>query len=147
MLVIRRFNPYVIKSEVDTEDELQMKPSKKMTMETEQSFHKENRQTEKNNTVSVREFISKLDDIINERDGDKIKKINQEDERTKHQLVQIPPTERKKWPQKPCVYCRRNKVRRDTRYICSSCNTALCKDCFSKYHANIKKYILIEENR
>ena len=136
MLVIRRFNPYVIKSAVDTKDELQMKPSK-MSMESEQSFQ-ENRQTE-NNRVSVKEFISKLDDI--KKREDKIKE-NQGDERTKHQLVQIPPT-KKKWPQKPCVYCRKNKVRRDTRYICSSCNTALCKDCFPKYHAKIKKYILI----
>ena len=135
MLVIRRFNPYVIKSEVDTKDELQMKPSK-MSMESEQSFQ-ENRQTE-NNRVSVKEFISKLDDIKKRDEG----KIKEKDERTKHQLVQIPPTG-KKWPQKPCVYCRKNKVRRDTRYICSSCNTALCKDCFSKYHAKIKKYILI----
>ncbi len=86
----------------------------------------------------MKEFIKKLDDI--KRDGDK-------DERTKHELIQIPPTEKKKWPQKSCVYCRRKKVRRDTRYICSSCNAALCKDCFSNYHANIKKYILIEENR
>ena len=61
------------------------------------------RQTE-NNRVSVKEFISKLDDI--KRDKDKIK---EKDERTKHQLVQIPPTERKKWPQKSCVYCRKIK--------------------------------------
>ena len=101
-----------------------------MTMESE-----ENRQTE-NNTLSVKQFINKLNDI--KRDGDEDK-----DERTKHELIQIPPTERKKWPQKPCVYCRRKQVRRDTKYICSSCNTALCKDCFSNYHAKIKKYILI----
>ena len=80
-----------------------------------------------------KEIMKKLDI---KRDGDK-------DERTKHELIQIPPTEKKKWPQKPCVYCRRKKVRRDTRYICSSCNAALCKDCFYNYHAKIKKYILI----
>ena len=138
MLVIKRFNPYkVVESDfgVDTtkkDESLQIKPSKKRRLSKE----------------SVKEFISKLDDIKNERsDGDEdkiIKEITQEDkdDRTKHQLIQIPPTNRKKWPQKPCVYCRKNKVRRDTRYICSSCKTALCKDCFSNYHANIKKYIL-----
>ncbi len=76
-------------------------------------------------------YIKKNIDIKNESDKDQDKiKNNQEDERTKHELIQIPPTEKKKWPQKSCVYCRRKKVRRDTRYICSSCNAALCKDCF-----------------
>ena len=53
-----------------------------------------------------------------------------------HLLSQIPATEKKKWPQKRCVYCRKYGTRRDTRYICSSCNTALCKNpCFSEYHS------------
>ncbi len=122
MLVIK-FHPYV-KSEVDTKE---LQPS--MTIESE-----ENRQTENNKVSSFKGYTKKLDDI--KRDEDK-------DERTKHELIQIPPTEKKKWPHKPCVYCRRKKVRRDTRYICSSCNAALCKDCFYNYHAKIKKYILI----
>ena len=54
-----------------------------------------------------------------------------------HTLSQIPPTERKKWPQKECVCCRKYGVRRDTRYICSLCNAALCKEpCFSDYHCS-----------
>ena len=54
----------------------------------------------------------------------------------KHLPSQIPPTEKKKWPQKPCVYCRKYGTRHDTRYICSSCNIALCKSpCFSEYHS------------
>ena len=53
-----------------------------------------------------------------------------------HQLLQIPPTEKKKWPQKPCIYCRKYGTRRDTRHSCSLCNVALCKDpCFSEYHS------------
>ena len=53
-----------------------------------------------------------------------------------HQLLQIPSTEKKKWPQKPCVCCRKHGTRRDTRYICSLCNVALCKNhCFSDYHS------------
>ena len=55
---------------------------------------------------------------------------------SQHLLTRITPTEKKKWPQKPCVYCRKYGTRRDTRYICSSCNIALCKrSCFSEYHS------------
>ena len=85
-----------------------------------------------------KEFMQKLDDIRNGKD----KEEKQEDNRLIHRLVQIPST-KKKWPQKPCVQCRKNKVRRDTRYICPPCNTALCKDCFPKYHEKIRKYIRI----
>ena len=54
-----------------------------------------------------------------------------------HLPLPIPATERKKWPQKPCVYCRKHGVRHDTRYICSKCNIALCKSpCFSDYHSS-----------
>ena len=55
---------------------------------------------------------------------------------TNHQVSLIRPTERKKWPQKKCVYCRRNYgLRNDTRYICMQCNVALCKEpCFADYH-------------
>ena len=53
----------------------------------------------------------------------------------RHLLSQIPPTEKKKWPQKPCVICRRSGVRHDTRYCCKCCNVALCKEpCFQEYH-------------
>ena len=52
-----------------------------------------------------------------------------------HLISQIPPTEKKKWPQKPCIICRRYGVRHDTRYYCNFCNTALCKEpCFREYH-------------
>ena len=58
------------------------------------------------------------------------------DSNCNHSLSQIPPTERKKWPQKPCVYCRKYGTRRDTRYTCSLCNVALCKiPCFNDYHS------------
>ena len=55
-----------------------------------------------------------------------------------YSLSKIVPTEKKKWPQKPCVLCRKKYgVRKDTRYICNLCNTALCKEpCFSEYHCN-----------
>ena len=54
----------------------------------------------------------------------------------KRLLSQIPPTEKKKWPQKSCVNCRKHGTRRDTRYICSSCNVPLCKTpCFLEHGA------------
>ena len=54
----------------------------------------------------------------------------------RHLLSQIPPTEKKKWPQKPCIICRRHGVRHDTRYYCKFCNAALCKEpCFREYHS------------
>ena len=52
-----------------------------------------------------------------------------------HQLSQIPATAKKKWPQKPCVYCRKCGVRRDTRYVCTPCSVAVCNDCFTDYHS------------
>ena len=64
--------------------------------------------------------------------GDRFHDIGQ----SQHLLTRIAPTEKKKWPQKPCVYCRKYGTRRDTRYICSCCNIALCKSsCFSEYHS------------
>lgn len=159
MMRIQRFHPYeVVESTlgVDTtkkDDSLQIKPSSKkmrFSKDSDQSqyslFH-ENPQTEKNNrdSSSLKKFLSMLDDIKDDRnDGDEgkiVKETNQDkDDRPIHRLIQIPPTNRKKWPQKNCAYCRSHKVRRDTRYICSSCNTALCKGCFSNYHTNIQEY-------
>ena len=53
-----------------------------------------------------------------------------------HFPSQIPSTDKKKYPQKPCVTCRRHGVRHDTRYYCNFCNVALCKDpCFREYHS------------
>jgi hypothetical protein len=62
----------------------------------------------------------------------------QKDMNNGHSLSKIAPTEKKKWSQKPCVLCRKKYgVRKDTRYICNLCNTALCKEpCFSEYNCN-----------
>ena len=59
-------------------------------------------------------------------------------EKKDHALIKIPPTKRKRYPQKICVHCRGNLgVRNDTRYICTLCDVALCKQpCFSEYHCN-----------
>ena len=55
---------------------------------------------------------------------------------SKHSIIKIPATKRKRYPQKSCVYCRQNHgVRNDTRYICTFCDVALCKTpCFAEYH-------------
>ena len=54
-----------------------------------------------------------------------------------HRLLPIPSTLKKKWPQKPCIICRKDgqRRRRDTRYYCHACNVALCKKiCSETYH-------------
>ena len=55
---------------------------------------------------------------------------------SKHSIIKIPTTKRKRYPQKSCVYCRqKHGVRNDTRYICTFCDVALCKTpCFAEYH-------------
>ena len=70
---------------------------------------------------------------VNQNHLDSREKTYSDDD--KHLLSQIPPTEKKKWPQKPCILCRKYGVRRDTRYYCKLCNAALCKEpCFREYH-------------
>ena len=64
---------------------------------------------------------------------------NQSKERMDHcSLIKIPPKKRKRYPQKICIHCRQNHgVRKDTRYICTLCDVALCKEpCFAEYHCN-----------
>ena len=53
-----------------------------------------------------------------------------------HRLLPIPSTLKKKWPQKPCIICRKDdQRRRDTRHYCNTCNVALCKNiCFETHH-------------
>ena len=104
-----------------------------------------------NKSHQVMENISTSNNIVDKEDGNNIvereyeniknccdtkSEIEMENVNDKHELLQIHPTEKKKWPQKPCVYCRKYGTRRDTRYICSFCNVALCKNpCFSDYHS------------
>ena len=98
------------------------------------------------NTLSIKN--EKLKDIVpkpNEIDTKTLhldrtdKKVSATDNNLnviKHIPTQIPATEKKKWPQKPCVLCRKHGTRRDTRHFCSFCNIALCKSpCFSEYHS------------
>ena len=84
----------------------------------------------------------KNDDSI-EKNDDSIKSgIDDFDtQQSKHSIIKIPTTKRKRYPQKSCVYCRQNHgVRNDTRYICTFCDVALCKKpCFAEYH--LEKYI------
>lgn len=70
--------------------------------------------------------------------GDKMpnkQKINKEE--PFHYLENIPPTEKKQRPTKPCRVCTSQKKRRETRYQCPVCEEkpALCVDtCFKEYH-------------
>ena len=65
---------------------------------------------------------------------------NQSKERMNHcSLIKIPPKKRKRYPKKICIHCRQNHgVRNDTRYICTLCDVALCKEpCLAEYHCNL----------
>ena len=101
-------------------------------------------------SISLPKKLQRLDSTISEpleknvhpitnitnHDSHKEKIISEQS--TNHQLTLIGPTERKRYPQKKCVYCRRKYgLRNDTRYICTLCDVALCKEpCFSEYHCN-----------
>ena len=54
-----------------------------------------------------------------------------------HNLLQIPSTEKKKYPTKRCIICLDINKRKETRYYCTTCmnNPPLCKSkCFELYH-------------
>ena len=61
------------------------------------------------------------------------------DKKKDHSLIKIPPTKGKKYAQRACVHCRQKYgIRNDTRYICTLCDVALCKEpCFAVYHYNV----------
>lgn len=47
----------------------------------------------------------------------------------------IPSTAQKKFTTKRCVVCTKNKRRRESRYMCPTCNVPLCiVPCFEIYH-------------
>ena len=81
-----------------------------------------------------------FDSSISSRDNDDFdthqnKLLN---EKKDHALIKIPPTKQRKYSQKACAHCRQKYgIRKDTRYICTLCNVALCQEpCFSDYHCN-----------
>ena len=86
------------------------------------------------NTDHVQSSIPVKIQRISENDTNRLKSIKMNN--GQHFPSQIPSTDKKKYPQKPCVTCRRHGVRHDTRYYCKFCNVALCKDpCFREYHS------------
>lgn len=63
---------------------------------------------------------------------------------SRHFPSYIPATEKKAGPCRPCVVCkytqRREKKRRETRYMCAECQVALCAaPCFAEFH-ELKNY-------
>ena len=53
----------------------------------------------------------------------------------RHLQTTFPPTAGKRLPSKPCRVCRKRGKRKDTRYLCSYCQVALCPGaCYSDYH-------------
>lgn len=52
-----------------------------------------------------------------------------------HDLVEIPPTNKKRYPSKPCRVCKKAGKRSETRYFCKKCEVPLHKgQCFKRYH-------------
>lgn len=53
----------------------------------------------------------------------------------RHFPSSVPATEKKMKPTKRCVVCSKHKRRAESRFMCSSCNVALCVvPCFETYH-------------
>ena len=54
--------------------------------------------------------------------------------------ISIPATQNKEKPEKRCIVCYKNNVRRESRYHCEQCvtNPGLCAaPCFLRYHTLI----------
>ena len=82
-----------------------------------------------------------VDTIINDSSSEKdefypSKEINCNEAYKSHTSMRFPPTEKKKYPTRRCVVCKKNGYRCDTRYHCQVCNVAVCKSpCFKEYHS------------
>ena len=92
-----------------------------------------------NSKVAAPSRLQSSDSSMSDVDDFNTQLSNQSKERMNHcSLIKIPPKKRKRYPQKICIHCRQNHgVRKDTRYICTLCDVALCKEpCFAEYHCN-----------
>ena len=120
--VKRKYPPSLVDFIINKNTEDSSTPSKLQCFDSSMSnCHDENNTSTKS---TVDEFDTHLNSLLNDKKD--------------HSLIKIPPTKKKRYPQKICVNCRKNfGVRNDTRYICTQCNVALCKEpCFSEYHCN-----------
>lgn len=58
-----------------------------------------------------------------------------------HYLEKLPPTAKKAVPAKPCRVCTKNKIRKESSFVCATCpeKPALCvNNCFKIYHTDPK---------
>ena len=120
--VKRKYSPSVIDFLINNNTEDSSTPTKLQCLDSSMSYcHDENDTSTKSD---VDDFDTHLNTLLNEKKN--------------HSLIKIPPTKKKRYPQKICIHCRRNLgVRNDTRYICTLCDVALCKQpCFAEYHCN-----------
>lgn len=54
------------------------------------------------------------------------------------ELVFVPPTEKRMNAMRKCFVCSSHNTRKETRYMCATCNKAFCVvPCFSNYHTKI----------
>ena len=79
--------------------------------------------------------VSRIEDSMCSDSGN-LQRNNEDMRRSVHTPSRIPPSGKKKYPQRPCTSCRRNGVRRDSCFYCQSCpdSPVLCRDCFREYH-------------
>ena len=120
--VKHKYPPSLVDFIINKNTEDSSTPSKLQCFDSSMSnCHDENNTSTKS---TVDEFDTHLNSLLNDKKD--------------HSLIKIPPTKKKRYPQKICVNCRKNfGVRNDTRYICTLCDVALCKQpCFAEYHCN-----------
>ena len=120
--VKRKYPPSLVDFIINNNTEDSSTPSKLQCFDSSMSnCHGENDTSTKSD---VDEFDTHLNSLLNDKKD--------------HSLIKIPPTKKKRYPQKICVNRRKHfGVRNDTRYICTLCDVALCKiPCFSEYHCN-----------
>ena len=120
--VKRKYSPSVIDFLINNNTKDSSTPPKLQCLDSSMSYcHDENDTSTKSD---VDDFDTHLNTLLNEKKD--------------HSLIKIPPTKKKRYPQRICIHCRRNLgVRNDTRYICTLCEVALCKQpCFAEYHCN-----------
>ena len=120
--VKRKYSPSVIDFLINNNTKDSSTPPKLQCLDSSMSYcHDENDTSTKSD---VDDFDTHLNTLLNEKKN--------------HSLIKIPPTKKKRYPQRICIHCRRNLgVRNDTRYICTLCEVALCKQpCFAEYHCN-----------
>ena len=101
------------------------------------SFHLYNQTKPKKDHLRIMDFREKL---VSNLVGELPASLHMRPQTHFHYMVAHPPTKSKDKPTKPCRVCTSQKVRRESRYCCATCNgrPSLCVDpCFLVYHEQL----------